>query len=179
MTAYPRWYAVHAPGSEEAVYRDIKRIGLFPFLPFHRVRRRRRRPGTNAFRIEWVTRPYFTGYLFAGMRSPAESIYRVADMNGVACVVSFGGEPLEIPHAVMDEIMAMADEDGMIGEVDTTVRPQFHKGDEVTFVDNSPFASLIGKISLDDGKKVKALLKMLGASREVTISPRAVADIAQ
>lgn len=177
--SYPRWFAIHAPGSEEAVYRDIKRLGLFPFLPFHRVRRRRRRPGTNAFRIEWVTKPYFTGYLFAGMRTPAESVYRVNDINGVASIVSFGGEPLEIPHPVMDEIMAMADEDGMIGEVDTTTKPRFRRGEKLTFVDNSPLSNLVAEISVDNGKAVRAWVELLGSRREVVISPRAVADIAQ
>lgn len=174
-----RWYAVMTnPRSEEIAAKNLRRSGYYTFFPHERHRRRRKRPNANAFVIEWVTKPYFSRYIFVALRSPDESLYGVNEADGVSTVVYCGDEPLEIPHVVMDELMARGDANGHVGAIDEVERKRMKPGQSVMIGENNPLAGFVGQIAVDNGKEVSVWLKVLGATRMVSVDPSAVAEIA-
>lgn len=176
---FPRWYAVYTrPNHERKVDAELRRIGYPTFYPFHRVRRRRKRPNVNIYFVEWIDQPYFTRYLFVALPNQHCGLYSAANAEGVCEIVSYGGSPLEIPHPVIDELMERADQQGLIAEIDMTERKRLSPGERVTFGDNTALAGLVGEVSIDAGKEIRVWLKMFGVDREVSVSPRAIAGIA-
>lgn len=173
-----KWYAVMSnPRCEEIANRNLKRSGYLTFYPFQRVRRRRKRANMDKYLVEWISKPYFPGYLFVAIR-PGQSLYHVNEADGVSTVVYSGGAPLEIPHSVMDRLMDAADTGGQVGAVDEVSRKPFQPGQTVKFKDNSPMSGLFAQIALDNGKEIRLWLNVLGAKRQISVDPSVVADIA-
>lgn len=165
-----RWYAVMAgPCMEFKADANLRRQGYWTYLPHLRVTKRHKIPNRDRYRVEIVNEAYFPRYLFVCFRSPRDSFYQVNETDGVATIVYCGGEPLPIPNAVMDDLMARADVDGMIGEVDKVARKRFKPGQKVKFRDESPLAGWIATVSLDAGKDVRVFLEMLGKIREIPV----------
>lgn len=173
----PAWYAVHThPQSEAVADCELRRLGYMTWYPFHRVRLRRKRPGSHAYRVEWVERAYFPRYTFVAVR-PANGIGSAMRANGVSSIVQFNGEPLEIPLPVMEELMARADQDGMIGESDLTARQRLASGQELCLDGNTPLSGLLAQVELDTGKEVRLWVEMFGAKRLLRTSPDKVVAI--
>lgn len=173
-----KWYAVMTgPRAEELANTSLKRAGYWTFYPFYRLRRKRKRANLDQYVVEWVDVPYYSRYLFVGLR-PGEGLYGVNEANGVATVVNNGTRPLEVPHPVIDELMAMADSRGQVGTQDNTGRRRFVPGQHVRIVGKSPMDGLLAQIALDNGKEIRVWLSMLGANRQVIVDPQAVAEIA-
>jgi transcription antitermination factor NusG len=119
-----RWYAVMtAPRAEELANRNLRRLGFWTFYPHQRVKRKRKRANLDQYLVEWVNMPYYPRYMFLGLRD-GEGLYGVNECDGVSTVVYSGDRPLEVPHAVMDEIIAMGDSNGLVGAVDRGNRPR-------------------------------------------------------
>jgi transcriptional antiterminator RfaH len=176
LSEYPRWFAVMTrPNSERLADVRLRAQGYWTFFPFHRVRRRRRIAGTDKFRVEWVERPYFVGYVFLGLRR-GEELASVNDTPGVATVVYNGPEPLEVPHNVMDNLMARADGGGFVSNIDMVEpeRKRFAPGATVRFGDNSPLAGLLAQVAVDAGKEISVWLEMFGSKRQMSVSPNQV-----
>jgi transcription antitermination factor NusG len=172
-----KWFAVMTtPRGEEIANRNLKRLGYYTFYPFQRVRRLRKRANIEKHVVEWINKPYFPGYLFIAVRD-GQGLYQVKGTEGVSTVVLCGGVPLEIPTAVMDRLMKIAD-DGMVGSVDNVSRKPYKPGQTVKFTDNSPMSGLLAQISLDNGKEVRLWMKYLGANRLITVDPSVIAEIA-
>lgn len=176
-----RWYAVYTHLQSEAQADcELRRLGYMTFFPFHRVRLRRKRPGRHAYRVEWVDRPYFPRYTFVAVRQIMgtwESIGPAMRAKGVFGVVQSNGEPLEIPIRVMDELMARADEAGLIGEQDLLARNRLKAGQRVSIEGNTPLSGLLAQVSLDTGKEIRLWVEMLGAKRLVRANPEHVTAI--
>jgi transcription antitermination factor NusG len=173
-----KWYAVMtAPRAEELANRNLKRLGFWTFYPHQRVRRRRKRANLDQYLVEWVNMPYYSRYLFLGLR-PGEGLYRVNQADGVATVVYSGETPLEVPQPIMEQIIAMADDNGQVGTRDETGRRRFVPGQYVRVLDKSPLEGLSAQIALDNGKEIRLWVSMLGGKRQVAVAPDAVAEIA-
>ena len=161
-----RWYAVHSrPCQEGLADTNLRAQGYLTFYPFERVRRRRRITGTTRFAIQWVEVAHFPRYLFVALRKDGESLYAVNETLGVATVVYAGGEPLEVPHDVMDELTARLGLDGDAGTV------KYAPGQEVRFVEESPLAGLVAAVAVDKGKAVRLWIDVLGQKRGLTVDP--------
>jgi transcription antitermination factor NusG len=173
-----KWFAaMTTPRGEELANRNLKRLGYLTFYPFERVRRRRKRANLDNYVVEWINKPYFPGYLFLAIRE-GEGLYHANEADGVSTIVWGTGGPLEIPHPVMDEIMAFAQRDGLVGAVDNVTRKPYKPGQMVKFTDNSPMSGLLAQISLDNGKEVRLWVKLLGSNRQISVDPSTVAEIA-
>jgi transcription antitermination factor NusG len=169
-----KWYAVMTnPRAEDIANRNLKRAGFHTFYPHERVKRKRKRPLLDTYVVEHVIRPYYPGYLFLMLR-PEQGLYHANEAEGVGTIVHSGGVPLEIPHPVMDEIMAREEK---VRDVDTVARIPYMVGQNVRFADNSPMAGLIAQIALDMGNQVMLWLTVLGAKRQVTVDPQVIAEI--
>lgn len=173
---YPHWYAVHTfPRAEATADEHLRRGGYQTFFPFQRVRIRRRLPGANRFRVEWNNQPYFSRYIFAALVDETRDFHGIVEARGVSSVVGFGGEPIIIPHRVMDAIIALADDDGKVGDaIDRVSRARLKPGQRFRISTDHPLAGFVAQVSLDAGKDLRIWLKMLGSDREMTISPRAI-----
>ena len=173
-----RWYAVMCqPRMEFGADEKLRRQGYMTWLPHERVRKRRKIPGTDRFRIEWVNEPHFPRYLFAAVRKPTESVYQINETDGVATVIYFSGEPLPIPHRVMNELMTRANNDGLIGTVDRTARQRFEPQQEVKFIDESPFRDFVAVVDIDTGPNVRVWIEMLGKKRSIPVPPNIIAAV--
>jgi transcription antitermination factor NusG len=173
-----KWYAVMtAPRSEELANRNLRRAGYWTFYPHQRVKRKRKRANQNIYLVEWVNMPYYSRYIFAALKE-GQGLYGVNECDGVSTVVYSGDRPLEVPHRVMDEIIAMGDSNGQVGAVDRVSRKPFKPGQRVRFADNNPMSGLIAEISLDNGKEIGLWVDMLGGRRQVFVDPGVVAEIA-
>jgi transcription antitermination factor NusG len=173
-----KWYAVMtAPRGEELANRNLKRAGYFTFYPFYRVRRRRKRANVDQYLVEWIDMPYYSRYIFVGLRD-GEGLYGVNEADGVATVVHNKAGPLEIPHSVMDELMSLGDSRGQVGTRDDAGRRRFMPGQHVRISGKSPLDGLVAQIALDNGREIRVWLSMLGAKRQVIVDPQAVVEIA-
>lgn len=162
------------PRMEFEANQNLKRIGYFTWLPFHKVKKYRKRANRNLFDPVWTLQAYFPRYLFLAMRGmPHENFHDANEADGVSCVVSRLGEPLQIPNEVMDELMQTADTQGLLGEVDMTKRQRYVEGQTVEFVEESPFAGFIATIRVDKGRKVLLWCEQLQA--EITAPPEILA----
>jgi transcription antitermination factor NusG len=173
-----KWYAVMtAPRSEELANRNLRRLGFWTFYPHQEVRRRRKRANVDQYLVEWIRIPYYPRYMFLGLR-PGEGLYGVNECDGVSTVVYSGDKPLEVPHVVMDEIIALGDSNGLVGKEDRVSRIPFKHGQMVKFTDKSPMAGLIAQIALDNGKEIRLWIELLGGRRQISVDPSVVAEIA-
>jgi transcription antitermination factor NusG len=173
-----RWYAVMtAPRAEELANRNLKRLGFWTFYPHQRVRRRRKRANLNQYLVEWVSMPYYSRYLFVALRD-GQGLYGVNECDGVSTVVYSGDRPLEVPHPVMDELMALGDSAGLVGAVDRVSRAMLKAGQRVRFVGNGPLSGLLAEIALDNGKEIRLWVELLGGRRQISVDPSMVAEIA-
>lgn len=167
-----QWFAVHTgPKMEFIASRELKRQGMWLFLPFERIRRRRKLPLRDAYRVEWIERPFYPRYLFVHVGH--EAIAAINDTVGVSTLVYFAGQPLAIPGRIIDELMERADGDGLMGATDQLARRRWNAGEPVTFPTDSPLAGLVAHIAADlGGKEVKVWLDALGGRREVSVDPK-------
>lgn len=180
----PWWFAVHTRAQQELVAdRNLRRKGYYTFFPFDRIRRRRKIAGQDRHVIEWIDVPYFSRYIFVGLFSPQQSTGPInsEDVDGVSTVVrGLTGTPLRIPTPVIQELMTRGEPDapGLMRVVDLVERKKFETGAMVQFRDNTPLAGLIAEVALDAGKEVRLFLDVLGARREISAAPSAIAEIA-
>jgi transcription antitermination factor NusG len=106
----PKWFVVHTQaGQEKLADAKLQQAGYMTFYAFDRLRRRRKRPGTNTHVVEWIERPYFSRYIFVALRFAEDNIQQIEECDGVSCVVRrrLSSEPMEIPHRDLDELMEM------------------------------------------------------------------------
>jgi transcription antitermination factor NusG len=106
--AEPAWYAVMtSPRQEGTAATGLRRAGLWPAYPLDRYQVRIRRAHGRTL-VRWVDRPHFPRYVFLALRFAGESLAPAYSTKGVVNIVCrpLSGEPLRIPCAVMDAILA-------------------------------------------------------------------------
>lgn len=176
QTGSHTWYAVHTRAQmEEKAFVELKRLGLQVFYPFTRVRRRRRKPGTTTMIVEWVEKPFFSRYVFVGLEHDGQ-IGIVNAEDTVSTIVTLGGVPMRIPEIIIDRLMALTDDRGLVGAVDLTARPRLAPGTIVKLKSDHPLTDIVGEVVRDAGRELVVLLQMLGAAREIKVDPRHVKE---
>ena len=176
----PLWYAIYTkPQCEALANRNLKARGYTTFAPVRRIRRRRRLPNGH-HHVDWIEVPHFTRYIFVALFGRGhESAGEINDTIGVSSIVGNADGPLNIPHEVMDEIMAKCDDEGKIRHVDKRERALYPPGTRVRFKDNNPLQGLFAQISVDCGDSVRVEVESLGAIREVRVSPEQIGTVAE
>ena len=102
------WYVVYTKANQEAkARRRLHDLGYRTFYAFDRVRRRRKRPGMNQHKVEWIERPYFSRYIFVAVQQDKGSLVEIEECDEVSAVVRrrISGEPYEIPKRELDRIV--------------------------------------------------------------------------
>lgn len=158
------WFAVHTKSRAEAIAREhLERQGFACLLP--RLCRMLR----TARGIERRIEPLFPRYLFLRADPDRHSLASVRSTRGAVGLVRFGGEPAAVPAAVIARIRQHLDEgDGFVQLQAPALRPG-----QAVRVTEGVFSGWQGVFcAADGGDRVRLLLDVLGARREVVL-PRA------
>lgn len=158
MTAL--WYALRSkPRKEEIVWRQVRSQGFDAFYP--RLRVNPVNPRARKFR------PYFPGYMFvyADLDDVGISVFQW--MPHSMGLVSFGGEPANVPENLIHALRKRVDE---IAAAGGEVFDGLHTGDAVSISDG-PFKGFeaIFDTRLSGSERVRVLLSLLGSQRRVPL----------
>ena len=146
------WYAIHShPNKEQLLYEQIVTRGydaFFPRIRVHPVNPRSRK-----------IKAYFPGYLFINVDLTVSGLTVFQWMPFSTGLVSFGGEPSEVPEHL---IGAVRQRIGEIKEAGGELFDGLKQGDPVV-IHSGPFAGYeaIFDLRLSGSERVRVLLKML------------------
>jgi transcription antitermination factor NusG len=156
-----RWYALRSkPNKEEALWREMGGRGQEVFFPFVRVQ-----PVNPRAR---KMKPYFPGYLFVHINHLLVGPTLYAWMPYAQGLVSFGGQPAEVPDGLVSAIQSRVQEiNASGGEALETQRrhaSRFKEGDRVV-INDGPFAGAqaIFDAHLTGVDRVRVLLLLIQA----------------
>jgi len=160
------WCAVqtHARAEDKAAF-HLSRQCYTVFLPKHLKRRK------HARRVEWVPAPLFPRYLFVAIDPAATRWWSIHSTVGVSKLVCFGRVPATVPAAIIAEIEARQDENGLV-----KLRPGFgfKRGDKVRIIDG-PLSDLEGLFDgSSDEARVTVLLDLMGRQVRVRVPAETV-----
>jgi len=161
-----RWYAVHTqPRLELWARTNLWERGLNVWLPQYRRKIR------HARQLREIVAPYFPRYLFVEADPELGDRRKIDGAKGVVGMVRFGDCTPPMPDAVMQELRARADEDGLIRP---DGGPQFKPGAKVRLLAGA-LADQIGVFeTATDAERVIVLLNLLGRQTRVRIAADAL-----
>jgi transcription antitermination factor NusG len=155
-----QWYALRSkPRKEEVVWRQVRLQGFDAFFP--RLRVNPVNPRSSKFR------PYFPGYLFVFADLDEVGISVFQWMPHSIGLVSFGGEPANVPENLIFTLRKRTEEISAAGgEVFEGLKP----GDIVK-ISEGPFRGFeaIFDARLPGSERVRVLLELLGSQRRVPV----------
>jgi transcriptional antiterminator RfaH len=146
------WYALRSkPRKEDVVWKQVRERGFEVFYP--RMRVNPINPRSRKFR------PYFPGYLFIRIDIAEVGISAFQWIPHTTGLVSFGGEPANVPDNLIHAIRQRVDE---IAQAGGEVFDSMHKGDVVR-INYGPFEGYeaIFDARLPGTERVRVLLEFL------------------
>lgn len=154
------WYALRSkPRKEEVVWRQVRAQGFEAYYPRLRVN-----PVNPRSR---KLRPYFPGYLFVNADLEQVGVSLFQWMPHAMGLVSFGGEPANVPENLIYTIQKKVDEIAKAGgELFHGLQP----GDVVR-ISEGPFRGYeaIFDTRIPGSERVRVLLELLGNQRRVPV----------
>jgi len=153
-----RWYAVHTLAMREAYAQGhLEHQSFRTFLP------KRRKTIRHARKLRVVEAAFFPRYLFVVLNLTRHQWRSVNGTYGVCRLVMQGEEPRPVPRGLVEELIAMADPQGIL-----QFGQELRVGGRVRLL-AGPFADQLAVLDrLDDTGRVRVLLDILG--RQVRIS---------
>ena len=146
------WYVLRSkPNKEEALWREVSARGQETFYPHIKVKPVNPRSRT--------VRPYFPEYLFVKADLPQIGLSSFSLLPYAQGLVSFGGEPAEVPEVIIQSIRRHFDE---INEAGGEQLEGLKSGDEVT-VQDGPFTGYeaVFDARISGNERVRVFLKLL------------------
>lgn len=167
IPAGQRWYVVQSQSRKELYAgANLENQGFPTFTP------RLRRTVRHARRLKTVLAALFPRYLFVSLDLSRDRWRSVNGTFGVSRLVTDGNMPAPVPEGLVETLIATADQDGKVA-LGTPLTP----GEDVRLL-HGPFADQIGRLAaLDDTGRARVLLEILGAEREVSVEPSALAPV--
>jgi transcriptional antiterminator RfaH len=164
------WYCVRTDLRREVEVRDrLEEQGFGAFLPLI-IAMRAVRPGVR----EAAAVPAFPGYLFAAFDVKADRWRSILYTRGVKGIFSAHPEhPSRVPREQIERLLALGYDRPIVEDP----RPALIQAGARLRVTDGPFADEQGVCLLDDGKRVRLLMDILGGQRSVTV-PRSVVSSA-
>lgn len=161
------WYLVHSkPQREEVATTNLERQGFEVFLPRMRVQARRR--GRFVERVEAM----FPRYLFTRLDAEHQDWSPIRSTVGVATLVRFGLKPAQVPDALVDDLRARADDEGVVTDL---IPPDLEPGRPVRVIEGL-LEGYRGIVQAKSGQeRVHILLDMVGKQVGATLSAHQVA----
>jgi transcriptional antiterminator RfaH len=163
----PRWYCVQFNHRRETEgFERLWRAGFEPFVPLTPKEVR------HARRTEIVLAPLFGPYGFVRMDLRRPGWQRIFFMPGVKRIFCAGPErPSPMPVGLV-EALRQQEAHGAKRDPRATFR-RFAKDSVLRITGDGPWTDHRGVCLVDEGKRVKLLLTVLGAQRRVTV-PRSM-----
>ncbi len=138
------WYAIYTrPKFEKKIDSELKLKGLSAYLPLHTVHR------VWSDRIKKIQEPLFPSYIF--VYANLSERFLALQTSGVVRMVSFNGQPVQIPSEQIDDIKKIL-EHGISPEP----HEYFSLGDEVEVL-YGPLRGLRGLFVEERGKERLAI----------------------
>jgi len=155
-----RWYAVHTlPFGERRAAGQLENQNFRTFLP------KRQKTIRHARKLSTIIAPYFPRYLFVALDLHRHRWRSVNGTLGVSSLVMVGERPCPAPHGIVESLVAIADEDGVL-----QLHSDLKIGAPVRLA-AGPFADQLGILDrLDDAGRVRVLLSMFGQQVPVCLS---------
>jgi transcriptional antiterminator RfaH len=159
------WYCVQAERGREAEVRDrLLDQGFGAFLPLV-IAMRSVKPGV----MKAAAVPAFPGYLFTAFDLRADQWRSICYTRGVRSLFCTSPEhPTSVPRRQIEALLALGYDRPIVEDP----RPRLIEAGAQVKVTAGPFADTEGVCLLDDGKRVRMLMDLLGGPREVAV-PRA------
>lgn len=160
-----QWFVAHtqARGEDRAVS-NLERQGFATFVP--RYRRRRR----HARRVDTVRAPLFPGYVFVHLDPETARWRSINGTFGVKHLVCRGSRPAPMADAIVEQIKAREDEDGLV-----LLDPSpFAPGQRLRIADGAFYDSVGLFAEMADNERVVLLLSLLGREVRVQVPLQAV-----
>jgi len=152
------WYVVMcAPAMEFNAQHFLRIYGYRTWLPYIKLRRRRKVPTRDQFKVYTERKAFFPTYLFARV-GENQDIAGINNCAGISSVVYSGETPLLVPAGVVRGLVAMGDLRGYVGKKDAVVLPEWPAGAKVRFKENTLFAGWAATVEFDKGGQVKVFL---------------------
>jgi transcriptional antiterminator RfaH len=113
-----------------------------------------------------VLRPLFPRYLFVALDLSVDRWRAVQATVGIGALIMNGDRPQAAPAGLVEGMMACSDT-----EAGFVLRTELEVGSRVRFL-TGPFEDRLGRlVEMRDAERVTVLLEILGAEREVVVSP--------
>lgn len=162
------WFCIKAKPRQEAVaVRNLRAVGEIEIL-FPRVRRTRRGHEKNREVVE----PLFPGYIFVKF-NPEEYHGSVRSTRGVLHLVTQGGQAVDVPSKVIDELKALGP-DGILSLLDAELKV----GTKVRII-RGIFSGSEGEVLklATPQKRIAILMSLLGAEQAVDLAVDDIQEI--
>jgi len=162
----PAWYAVHVRSNQERATAELLAArDVEHFFPTYRVISKR------VDRRVVISRPLFTGYLFARLDLASDRRIQVLRAPGVVRLVGFGDAPTKVPDETIRSLRILVEE----GEGEARPHPLVRDGQRVSVVDGC-FKGACGVLHVSAGRKPRLVVEVefLGRAVAVSISPEQV-----
>ena len=147
------WFAVHTrPRMDRLAGLNLARQGFATFSPavVKTVR--------HARRFRTIQAPLFPGYIFVTLDLARDRWRSVNGTYGVTGMVMSGGLPAQVPPGVVEALMAVSAESGLM-----RFEHALAAGQKVRIL-AGPFANFIATLEeIDDAGRVRLLLAMMGS----------------
>jgi len=152
------WLAQVRPNADRIALRNLERQGFETFRPLERV------TTIRAGRFVSRLRSFFPGYLFLTYPGPSAPWSLVNSTHGVARLVRFADAPAPVPAALITELKAACDPDGVVAVV-----PGLRAGSGVEVMTGT-FTGFVGQIErLAPDQRAFVLIDFLGKETRVRI----------
>ena len=155
-----QWYALRSkPRKEDTVWQQLNTRGIVNFYP--RMRVHPVNPRSKK------VKPYFPGYIFVKIDLEDMGISTFRWMPYTLGLVSFGGEPAQVPENL---IYALEKRIKEINDAGGEVLEGLKSGDKIR-IQAGPFSGFEGVFDarLPGKERVRVLLKLLGGPRQVPL----------
>jgi transcriptional antiterminator RfaH len=160
------WYAIHTkPRQESLAESSLRQEGIETYFPKLRRRKTIRRVR------RWVTNPLFPSYIFARFDA-GQSRRLVRYANGIANIVSFGGQPAIVDDSILGAIQEHA-EDAVV-----TLPPTPYRPGDLLEIQDGPLRGFQGVFEreMSDSDRVVVLLETITSAR-VQLSREQIAKV--
>lgn len=163
-----RWYAIQCKGGESfRAAEHLMRQNYHIFHPVLEVERKRRG------KVERQREPLFPYYLFIRLDKIASNWRPIRSTRGVLKLVAFGKEPVAVPDALIETLMAQASG----AETDGDANAYFRPGAKVEITEG-PFRDLEGIfINRKGEERVIVLLNILQRQQQMAFSVKQVRSV--
>lgn len=164
------------PQSEAKANARLISTGFETFYPFSKIRRRRKMPLRDVWRIEWIAVPYWPRYLLAEALDPTD-IYTINETDYVSRVLSIEGKAMEVPVEIVNTLQALAADDGFMGKTDKVERPRMKRGQKFRFHETSPWYGYTAVVEVDNGRKINVSFEQGSSYSRFDIPPSMVGEL--